>query len=315
MRIHTVRIPTPFPVGPVNAILVVEDPITLIDTGPKTAEALDALRLQIEALGLRLGDIQRIVLTHAHLDHAGQAERLRRLTGATVYAHPWEAERLGHVPDASRDPALFAALGVPPRVVDEFNTVWDYLNTMVDPVPDIPVLEDGDELPFEKGSLTIVHTPGHTPGHICLFYAAQRTLIAADTVLKRITPNPILNGHPRQPGRRFPSLAAFVQSLDRLRHLAPVLVYTGHGEEVDDYEAYYRTIVTHAQERQRELLHVMGDGAATAWELSLRLFPQAGSQQRFLALSETVAHLDWAVEKGAVVCENRNGVEYFMRGT
>lgn len=313
MRIHVVRIPTPFPVGPVNAILVGEDPITLIDTGPKTSEAWEALRSQIEALGLRLGDIKRIVLTHAHLDHAGQAERLRRLTGATVYAHPWEADRLGQVPDASRDPTLFAALGVPARVVDEFNAVWDHLNTMVDPISGLPALDDGDELAFEKGSLAIVHTPGHTPGHICLFHRAQRTLIAADTVLKRITPNPILNHDPRQPGRRFPSLAAFLRSLDRLRHLAPALVYTGHGEEVDDYEAYYQTIVQHARQRQRELLQLMGDGAATAWEFSLRLFPQAGGQQRFLALSETIAHLDWAVGEGTVVCEKRNGVEYFWR--
>lgn len=217
------------------------------------------------------------------------------------------------MPDASRDPTLFAALGVPARVVDEFNAVWDHLNTMVDPISGLPALDDGDELAFEKGSLAIVHTPGHTPGHICLFHRAQRTLIAADTVLKRITPNPILNRDPRQPGRRFPSLAAFLRSLDRLRHLAPALVYTGHGEEVDDYEAYYQTIVQHARQRQRELLQLMGDGAATAWEFSLRLFPQAGGQQRFLALSETIAHLDWAVGEGTVVCEKRNGVEYFWR--
>ncbi len=313
MRMHTVRVPTPFPVGPVNVILIAEDPITLIDTGPKTSEALEALRSSIEALGLRLSDIRRIVLTHAHLDHAGQAERLRRLTGAVVYAHRWEAERLGQVPDASRDPVLFASLGVPARVVEEFNAVWEYLSTMVDPISELPSLDDGDELPFEKGALTIIHTPGHTPGHICLFHPGQRALIAADTVLKRITPNPILNRDPRQPDRRFLSLPAFLESLDRLGQIAPALVYTGHGEEVDDYHAYHRMIVTQARNRQRELLQVMGEGTATAWELSLRLFPHTGSQQRFLALSETIAHLDWAVEEGKVVRENRNGVEYFWR--
>ncbi|MBL8187943.1 MAG: MBL fold metallo-hydrolase, partial [Acidobacteria bacterium] len=69
MRIEKLVIPTPFPVGPINIYLVVEDPLTLVDTGPKTEEALAALRQQLHQLGFAIKDIQRVILTHTHEDH------------------------------------------------------------------------------------------------------------------------------------------------------------------------------------------------------------------------------------------------------
>src|SRR5215813_10632340 len=75
MRIEKLVIPTPFPVGPINIYLVVDDPITLVDTGPKTDQAVAALREQLSELGFKTEDVKRIVLTHTHEDHCGLAER------------------------------------------------------------------------------------------------------------------------------------------------------------------------------------------------------------------------------------------------
>src|SRR5262245_49254100 len=91
MRIEKLVIPTPFPVGPINVYLIPDDPITLIDTGPKTEEAIPALRVQLRNLGFIFKDIRRIILTHTHEDHCGLAGVLQRESGARVHVHEWES--------------------------------------------------------------------------------------------------------------------------------------------------------------------------------------------------------------------------------
>src|SRR5204862_5230262 len=91
-------------------------------------------------------------------------------------------------------------------------------------------LIDGDELQFDAGALRVVHTPGHTPGSCSFLREADRTIIAGDCVLKRITPNPILSPDPVDPSRRFRSLEEYLVSLASIRALSPTLVYSRHGD-------------------------------------------------------------------------------------
>src|SRR5262245_54128 len=94
MRIEKLVIPTPFPVGPINIYLVIEDPITLVDTGPKTDEAIAALREQLRNLGFKTESIKRIILTHTHEDHCGLAGMLQSESDARVYVHEWEFQNI-----------------------------------------------------------------------------------------------------------------------------------------------------------------------------------------------------------------------------
>ena len=83
---------------------------------------------------------------------------------------------------------------------------------------------------------------------------ADRTVIAGDCVLKRITPNPILSPDPVDPSKRFASLAEYLVSLARLRTFAPTLVHGGHGEPVHDFEELFNRYFRAIRERQAEVI-------------------------------------------------------------
>ena len=84
--IHRLAIPTPFQVGRVNAYLIEDSPLTLIDSGPNSAKALDELEQALAALGHKVEDIELLVVTHQHIDHFGLASILARRSGAEVAA-------------------------------------------------------------------------------------------------------------------------------------------------------------------------------------------------------------------------------------
>src|SRR5262245_11080332 len=213
MRIEKLTIPTPFPVGPINIYLIVEEPLTLIDAGPKTPEALSALRDQLRALGFKLADIRRVILTHTHEDHCGLAGTIQAESGARVHVHEWEYQNISEHRTTRVNRDLLKQAGVPVEAVEQLAGRYELIHTFADAVPDVAAYRDEQEFLFASGSLQVVHTPGHTPGSCCLLRASNRLLIAGDTVLKNITPNPVLNSDPLDPQHRFPSLGEYLVSL------------------------------------------------------------------------------------------------------
>jgi glyoxylase-like metal-dependent hydrolase (beta-lactamase superfamily II) len=174
-------------------------------------------------------------------------------------------------------------------------------------------LADEMELEFANGSLQVLHTPGHTPGSCSFVREADRTLICGDCVLKRITPNPILSPDPSDPTRRFPSLAEYLVSLARLRSLAPTITYGGHGESVTDFEEIFHRYVRAIDERQKRVISLIDKDASTAYDVAQKLFPGSfnADVHRFLAISEAIAHLDYAASEGKIELEMSGNVEYY----
>jgi len=316
MKVVPIPVPTPFPVGPVNCYLIAEDPVTLIDAGPKTKEASEALKDGLRRAGVRVFDIKRILLTHTHEDHCGLAKTLRDETkGAEVLVHGWETgHRAGRLEyEAHR--ALLARAGVPDNEITGMRRMYEGVRQYADALEDDEhhELVDDEEIKFASGSLRVVHTPGHTPGSCSFVREADRTIFAGDCVLKRITPNPILSPDPVDPAKRFPSLAEYLVSLARVRSFSPTLIYGGHGDPVTDYEELFNRYLRAIRERQAEVVRLVPQAGATAWEVAQKMFPGADDVHRFLAVSEAAAHLDLAHSENKIALELSGEREVYRR--
>lgn len=161
------RVPTA-PADLVNSYLLADGDgsLTLVDAGLSNAPG--RVLAALEQLGRRPGDVQRILMTHAHLDHAKGLAGVQRATGGRVLAHDVEAPFLrdGTVPPAQSGLARL------------FNRLP---GSGFAAVPVADTFGDGEVLPH-AGGITVVHTPGHSPGHCSFLLGAHGVLITGDAV-------------------------------------------------------------------------------------------------------------------------------------
>ncbi len=156
-----------------NLILIVEDELTLVDTGYKST--VRSVLAFVKSLGRRPEQLRLIVLTHGHFDHAGGVRELKRLTGARLACHR----------------AYISDSGIPlpyPRPMQqalELRALAGLRSKLGISSADVDIkLQGGETLPA-LGGLKVIHTPGHTPGSICLLSPEHRLLIAGDALTRR----------------------------------------------------------------------------------------------------------------------------------
>ena len=201
--------------------------VTIVDAGMTKSWA--SLESALAQLGRSRSDVKAMILTHAHFDHVGIAEQVRRDWDVPVYVHAADVELTKHplTYDHERSTLAYAWRPTTARVLASF-IGWGMLRTPA--VAQVRTFADGDTLDV-PGHPTVVATPGHTYGH-CSFHLADRDALIAGDVIVATDP------YVQQPGPRMVCRAATAnveqnrRSLDRLAELSAGTVLTGHGDPI-----------------------------------------------------------------------------------
>jgi len=310
--IHRIELPIPFPLETVNVYLIDEHPRTLIDAGIKTAASLEALKKALDRIGVDLSTIERILITHGHIDHYGLAKSLSSLSGARIYIHPVEYGRLRSILHSLGFlKTVLLRNGVPETIVREATRYMESAHQMADPLEEAFFLEDGDSIPFDSMTWNTVHCPGHSPGLLCFYWPEEKILFPGDHLLKQITPNPVLNiSDPRLP-LHYPSLKQYLASLDKIEQMDISLLLPAHGEEVTDLKGLLRKIRGHHRERMNRIVSILSRGEKTAFEIAMELFSGLPPFEVFLGISEALGHLEILREDGKATTKERDQKDYF----
>jgi glyoxylase-like metal-dependent hydrolase (beta-lactamase superfamily II) len=320
VSIHALPIPTPFAVGRVNCYLVDDDPLTLVDTGPNSGTSLTALEAGLAEHGRRVEDLERLVITHQHLDHFGLLGILADRSGAEVCALDRLAPWLARFGDAMEDDDRFAEgvmlrHGIPEdmvtvlRVVTRQFRAWGATATVTTP------LADGEELPFAGRAWRVHHRPGHSPSDTVFHDERSGELIGGDHLIKHISSNPLisrpLDGATEDPAQRPKALVAYLASLRATRAMELRVVLAGHGDPVDDHRALIDERMDLHERRARKLHGLVAERPRTAHELAQELWGNVAVTQAYLTLSEILGHMDLLVDDGRVAEMEEDGVVRF----
>jgi glyoxylase-like metal-dependent hydrolase (beta-lactamase superfamily II) len=320
VSIHALPIPTPFAVGRVNCYLVDDDPLTLVDTGPNSGTSLTALEAALAEHGRRVEDLERLVITHQHLDHFGLLAILADRSGAEVCALDRLAPWLARFGDAMEDDDRFAEgvmlrHGIPEdmvtvlRVVTRQFRAWGATATVTTP------LADGEELPFAGRAWRVHHRPGHSPSDTVFHDERSGELIGGDHLIKHISSNPLisrpLDGATEDPAQRPKALVAYLASLRATRAMELRVVLAGHGDPVDDHRALIDERMDLHERRARKLHGLVAERPRTAHELAQELWGNVAVTQAYLTLSEILGHMDLLVDDGRVAEIEEDGIVRF----
>ncbi len=309
-NLHCLTLPTPYSVGDVNVYLVEpgqpHDPLTLLDTGPDWEAAENALWQGLAQHGYAVQNLGQILISHPHPDHYGLAAKLRQASGAAVCAHPHGQATLAAGQSNHRHTLAFyqhwlTECGAPPAVQLKIDQARQDTHGYAQAVTVDRFLNDGDSVQMGGREWQVLATPGHSGGMLCFFEPESRTLLASDHLIADISSNPVVEPPPAGQTERPKRLLQYLQQLERVADLRPVIAYAGHGPPVTDVEALVRERKAFHQTRAEQLLHQLGGRPQTIYQLSTSLFrPDLPALHLFLALSEVQGHLDLLQAAGQV---------------
>lgn len=303
LRADLWSIPVPIPHSPlryvsVYALAIEGGGLGLIDAGWESEAGWEALTAGLRGLGAGVGDVRGVLVTHRHFDHLGLAGRIREASGAWIAMHPADAaavrqlNRRTAAAAATAEVEFLIRLGAEPEEARADaggpETKERFLRVAA---PD-RLLEHGDLADLSGWQLRALHTPGHTPGHLCFTEERTGLLFSGDHVLPRISPNisTTVEGTPDP-------LRSYLSSLTAVRDLAPTEVLPAHEWRFDGLASRVDELKSHHEHRLDELLRALHEHPnSTPWQLAAYLSwsrPWSSYQRRMriFAVTETDAHL------------------------
>jgi glyoxylase-like metal-dependent hydrolase (beta-lactamase superfamily II) len=318
--IHRLAIPTPFQVGRVNAYLIEDSPLTLVDSGPNSAKALDELEQALAARGHAVEDIELLIITHQHMDHFGLASILARRSGAEVAALDRLAPFLGSYGEETDLEDRFAEQmmlrhGIPPEIVTALRAVSAGFRAWGSQVEVTRALADGAELKLRDRTLRVLHRPGHSPSDTVFLDESRSILLAADHLIAHISSNPLLarplGVEGDYAGPRPQALVTYMASLEQTRAMDLSLVLPGHGWPITDHVALIDERFRLHRRRAEKIHRLIAAQPRTAHEIAQELWGNVAVTQAYLTLSEVLGHVDLLLADGLVLEREQQGVVSF----
>lgn len=322
--IYQMKIPIPNnPLGYTNTYLVQGgDERLLIDAGWDDKEALQSLSAQLAEIGVDIRDITKIIVTHAHFDHYGLAGKVKQLSMAKIALHYLDKNLLAPVHTnanelLSQNEHWFYTNGVPTAELPATRFAFAPMRRFSSIIPPDITLRDREIISVGPFRLQVVWTPGHSPGHICLYEPTHKILFAGDHILPVITPNISL-----QPQSNSNPLGDFLNSLNKVKQLDVNLVLPAHENLFEDLNMRADEIHLHHKLRNTEILEAIGTKPKTAYQISTLItwmpefgginFQNLGPSDKRMAVSETLAHLMAMRINGRVVQVSKDDMIHYQ---
>jgi glyoxylase-like metal-dependent hydrolase (beta-lactamase superfamily II) len=305
--VFLVVLPLPFTLGSINVYLIeLTNGYLLVDCGMDTDLCLEALWLAVAAQGAAWHDIHEILLTHVHPDHMGLAPRLISLTGARLLLHWRDAEYLDELAQSERYRAwageVLRRAGVASELISKIDTGATEIHKSFQRLHPDRLLAGGEKIQATVGELEVLWTPGHSPGHVCLYGRERQVLFSGDQMLELISPN--IGWHQE----RDP-LGEYLNSLQDLARLEIDLILPSHGAPFSGHREWIRRTIEHHEERCNRILAILADATSHAAQLVDQLWdrPLEPFHYRF-AVFEVLAHLEYLERQKRVTQREQAGV-------
>lgn len=309
--IYRIDIPlTGNPLKNLNCYVIIDGGESLvIDTGFRNEECLNVLMDGLRELGIS-PERTKLFVTHLHSDHAGLAQYFdcpdtRIYMGRTE--HQYLRKLMSGAIRGVRE-RLYLAEGYPPEKyyeADNKNPARVYMPNREFAVTE---LGDGDEIRVGSVKVTALEMPGHTPGLMCCYLEKEKIMFTSDHVLFDITPN-ITNW----PEMTDP-LGCYLKNLDRILEYEVEYAFPAH-RNLSDKTLRQRAeeIKEHHRKRLEEILKMIQKQPAGAYDIAAGLtwsmrgkdWEQAPEKQKWFAVGETLSHLEYLMEKGRVIKQQR----------
>lgn len=299
------------PLKNLNSYLIQGERSLLIDTGFRWASCRLAMERQLEELEVDR-DRMDIFATHLHSDHVGLAAELLR-PGCRLFIGEIDGPGVEDYMDDDCWRDLYAEYVKDGFTWEEIDHLWDS-NPAQEAAPDVwaqyRYLKDGDVLSYGGHELRCILTPGHTPGHMCLYDPAAKWLFAGDHILFHISPN--ICRWESMPD----ALGSYLESLQKVRNLPVDLLLPAHRAEtgiladrVDELTAHHLRRIEDAWQTVRDEPGLTGYEIAgrMRWKIRSRTWADFPLEQKFFAVGEALAHLDYLEVRGRVCRQEEHG--------
>lgn len=311
-KLDKISLTTNWPVGPVNVYIIYGEKLTLVDTGLKNEKTWRELQDGLQKLDLSMKDIEQIVITHHHNDHAGLLDWIIKEHPVPVYAHenarPFiERDRNYFKWSEQFFEQLYDEFGVPNRLIRDGQRKKRTKRQLVE--IDLRTIKEGDPIPGLP-DWEVIETKGHSQDHISLFNRNLRQLICGDHIIKGM-PAGIFLDAPFSNEQRPKQLIQYIHSLKKCAKLNVSQAYSGHGPVINHLPQVIDEQLRRIENRANRTKKVLGNKQLTGFEIIQAMYPKRYEQAVGLFVSETINLLDLLQQRKEVIKKSRNGRLYY----